>query len=262
MATIREARSAETVSYVRESLEAAIQRSNGLARVMSREPVVVEPSVSEEARRRIRTQAIEWVTGFVLHEIASLTGLIARAASKEIPDYKSSRTKGHLQTLQQMFPAFEQLKGATSVPKLEEVDLAEVLNETCAEETGDHRINISMHGSKPLLLRTDPALLRLAVRNGLRNAIEAVTDVPQSEAHPVVLTWGETDRDYWIVIIDRGVGFVGPSEPVFELGKSRKLGHIGFGLSIARQAMETLGGSVTLEPAEGGGTRYELRWGR
>jgi len=261
LSALREARGIETVSYVRDSLDLAISRSVGLLPV----PVSAdldEPEVPDEARKRIRSQAIEWITGFVLHEVASLTGLIARAASKEIPQYEDSMTARHLQTLQRIFPAIEQLKGATTAPRLEQFDLAELLTEIKLEEEAEKSIPISTHGQRPLLVTSDRTLLRLAVRNGLRNALEAVTEVPSSDPHPVVLTWGETNIDYWIVVIDRGPGLVGPTEPVFELGKSRKSGHIGFGLAIARQAIETLGGNVTLEPAAGGGTRYELRWDR
>jgi signal transduction histidine kinase len=257
--TLREARKVETVSYVRDSLDRALSRS------IERTPGVVpheidDLEVPEEARKRIRSKAIEWITGFVLHEVASLTGLIARAASQEIPNYDSSRTQRHVQTLQRIFPAIEQLKGATAAPRREEFDLAELLLEIQIAESAESGVVISPQGPRPLLITSDPALLRLAVRNGIRNAIEAIVASPTNDPHPVVLTWGETDTDYWVVIIDRGPGLVGPTELVFELGKSHKVGHIGFGLAIARQAIETLGGTVILEPAAGGGTRYELRW--
>jgi K+-sensing histidine kinase KdpD len=261
LSALRDARKVETVSYVQDSLDRAL--SHSIERAPSVESHEVdEPEVPEEARKRIRAQAIEWSTGFVLHEVASLTGLIARAASQEIPDFDASKTRRHIQTLQRIFPAIERLKGATIAPKLEQFDLAELLSEIQAAETTESGIAISPQGPRPLVITSDPALLRLAVQNGVRNAIEAIGEAPTDDPHPIVLTWGETDTDYWIVVIDRGLGIVGPTDSVFEIGKTRKAGHIGFGLPIARQAIETLGGSVTLEPATGGGTRYELRWDR
>jgi C4-dicarboxylate-specific signal transduction histidine kinase len=96
----------------------------------------------------------------------------------------------------------------------------------------------------------------------LRNAIEAAN---QSKAEqPVVITWGATDTDYWVTIIDDGPGIAGPPESAFEPGKSSKKGqgHIGFGLTIARQAMETLDGFVALGAGKAGGARYDLKWSR
>jgi hypothetical protein len=112
---LRDARKSETVSYVKEALDRALARSfEHPADEVA--PGVEDIAVPEEARKRIRAQAIDWITGFVLHEVASLTGLIARAASQEIRYYEASKTRQHIQTLQRIFPAIEQLKGATNAP--------------------------------------------------------------------------------------------------------------------------------------------------
>ena len=78
----------------------------------------------------------------------------------------------------------------------------------------------------------------------------------------MVITWGMTDVDYWVVILDQGPGIVGVGEGAFNIGSTTKMGHIGFGLAIGRQAMDTLEGNVTLFPAQGGGACLELRWDR
>ena len=62
------------------------------------------------------------------------------------------------------------------------------------------------------MVTSDPTLVRLAVCNGIRNAIEAVAAANLAEPHPIVITWGETDIDYWVAVLDRGVGIVGPVE--------------------------------------------------
>jgi signal transduction histidine kinase len=215
--------------------------------------------IPEEVIRKVRSGAIEWATGLLLHEVSSPVGLIASAASREVPDYEKSQTKHHIDSVQRIFDGIEQLRKATATPKPVRFDLAELIARIIAEEgiTG-----ATPYGPRPLTVVTDPNLLRFAISNGLRNAGEAIAKAAAGDPHPVVITWGETDVDYWVVIIDRGPGLVGPVEAAFRPGHSTKPGHPGFGLAIARQAMETLGGLVNLSPGNGVGARYELRWGR
>jgi len=139
-----------------------------------------------------------------------------------------------------------------------------LLEEVVSEVKGVDTVEVSLHGAKPMLMTSDRALLRLAVSNGIRNAVEAVTGNRDSdpEPHPIIITWGETDVDYWVAVLDRGSGVVGLAESAFGIGKTTKKGHSGFGLAIARQAIETLGGACTLQPAKEGGARFEIRWER
>jgi len=208
--------------------------------------------------RRVRSEAIEWATTLLLHEVASPVGLIATAASREVPNYENSQTKHHVDSVQRIFLGMEQLRKATASPRPVRFDLADLISRVIAEEGVTEA---TPYGPRPLIVVTDPNLLRFAISNGLRNAVEAVAKPVTGDAHPVVVTWGKTDVDYWVAIIDRGPGLIGPVDPAFRPGHSTKPGHPGFGLAIARQAMETLGGLVNLGPGNGVGARYELRWG-
>jgi signal transduction histidine kinase len=262
LAALRKARQTETVSYVKTSLNVGIARLSNMPGTAQTDPAG-EIEIPEEVKRQIRSQAVEWIAGLLLHEISSPIGLAKRSASREIPDYENSKTKYHLESVQRTFEAIEQLKGATTVPKPERFDLSELLSSLVSEEGGNvHEGAVSLIGPKPLMVTSDPTLVRLAVCNGIRNAIESVAAAKPAEPHPIVINWGETDVDYWVAVLDRGVGIVGPVEPAFEIGKSTKQGHSGFGLAIARQAIETLGGTVRLEPSTAGGARYEARWER
>ena len=88
-----------------------------------------EFEVAPEIKRQIYSQAVEWIAGLLLHEIASPIGLAKRSASAEIPDYEHSKTKHYLESVQRIFEAIEQLKGAAAVPKPELFDLAELLEQ-------------------------------------------------------------------------------------------------------------------------------------
>jgi signal transduction histidine kinase len=263
LAAIRQARADETDAYVRTTLDMAISR------LLSRDDndkSLSEPAsdleIPENILRTIRSQAVEEVTALLLHEVASKVGLVANSASTEIPDYPSSRTKRYIENLQRIFEGIQQLKIATATAKPQQIDLAELIDRIIAEDLGDVKCTVSTLGIRPMIVTADPTLLRFAISNGLLNAVEASTARKAEKLDPVVITWGKTDVDYWVAIIDQGAGLPAAVESAFEPGKSNKTGHIGYGLAIAKQSMETLDGSVTLSPGTSGGARYELRWGK
>jgi C4-dicarboxylate-specific signal transduction histidine kinase len=257
--TLKRARQFETVAHVRASLDRALDRL-AITSVHPENEASAEFDVPDEVRRQIETKAIEWVAGLILHEIASPIGLVRKTAAREITDYENSKPKRHLDMLQRIFEAVDHLKTATVVPRPSEFDLAKMISDVISAEADGSKSSPTLLGPKPLLVRSDPALLRLALCNGVRNAIEAVADVGSNEAHPIVITWGVTDVDYWISVLDKGQGLAGSSQSAFEVGTTTKPAHTGFGLAIARQAMKTLAGDVSLQPSTTGGARYEMRW--
>lgn len=256
---LREALQSESVSYVRTSLNLAIKRVETSASRTEAVPAE-ELEIPDDLRAQIKNEITEELTGQILHEIASPVGLLATSAAREIPDFESSKIKVYLENLQRVFEAIEQLKGAAAVPKPQEFDLASLIAEIAEHTVGDRPVDISLHGTKPFIITSDQALLSFALSNGIRNAVEAVAALDSGEPYPIIINWGETDIDHWVAVIDRGVGIVGPVESAFGVGKTTKKGHSGFGLAIARQAIETLGGSCTLQPVAEGGTHFEIRW--
>lgn len=257
---LKHALQSETVSYVKTSLNIGIARLTNIPR-----PVKIvlsdEEAGSAELRHQIKNQAIDWIAGLLLHEIASPIGLVKRTASREIPDFENSKTRRHLDNLQRIFEAIEQLKNAAAIPRPEDFDLAELVSETVnAEIEAGQMAEVSLHGQRPFVISSDPALVRFAISNGIRNAFEAIGSIGTEETHAIVISWGETDVDFWVAVLDKGPGITGPIESAFEIGKTTKQGHSGFGLAIARQAIQTLGGTISLRPSAQGGARYEARW--
>lgn len=260
---IRLAYQRETVAYVRTALQDVLEKLTHVDFAQA-EPAADDADVSKEARQQIYSEAVAWVTGFLLHEISTPIGLATLAASREIGEaWEGSRTQRHLDNVKRIFGAIELLKDAAGVPHPQEFDLAALLADFVSTELPDAEGLISLIGPKPFLMKSDPALVRLAVANGIRNAVEAVAQIAEPPPqHPIVINWEGTDRDYWVSVLDKGIGIIGPVEAAFEAGKSTKMDHSGFGLAIARQAVETLGGTVSLQVASGGGALYEVRWKR
>ena len=256
---LRKALQGETVSYVRTSLNLAIKRIE-TSTSRTRVAIAEELEIPHELRAQIENEITEEITGQILHEIASPVGLLATSAAREIPDFDASKTKVYIENLQRVFEAIEQLKGASSVPKPQEFDLAAAISDIVETVVGDQPIDVSLHGVKPFIINSDQALLSFALTNGIRNATESIAALEVDEPHSIIISWGETDIDFWVAVIDRGEGIVGPVESAFGIGRTTKRGHSGFGLAIARQAIETLGGSCTLHSAAEGGAHFEVRW--
>lgn len=260
--TLLKARHAERDSYVLRQIEAAIDSCSKRMTALEREDT---DQYKEESKSRAKASAIEWISGILLHEIGSKLGLIALSASREVPNFNVSKTGRYVKNLQSIFDAIEQLRSASIKPSIEQFDLAELIDDVAFVENEGHAADISYVGMRPFLVTGSKQLLRLALCNGIRNGIEAAAAIKreasvESIAH-LVITWGKTDREFWISVVDDGPGLAGSAATSFGIGKSTKPNHAGFGLAIASQALETLGGLINLSASPGGGAKYEIRWG-
>lgn len=262
-AALRNARVGEADVYVKAALDRAIAvAEQRMPAWLPSEPSDVD-EISDETRREVYAQAVRWIAGTLLHEIAAPIGLIELAAVRDIgKQYEGSATQRRIRSVQQTFAAIEALQTAATPAKPQQFDLAEFVKEIIYEVVNGSGRDVSRHGPSPLMIHADPRLLRLAFINGLKNALEAVQQIELPDAEsPVVVSWGSDDTDVWIAVVDSGPGLSGPIEKAFEIGQTtKKDSHRGFGLAIARQAMESLGGAVRLTGAAAGGVSYEIRW--
>lgn len=107
----------------------------------------------------------------------------------------------------------------------------------------------------PISLHGDAFILRAAVTNLLENAIDF-----SPSGHAVELHLAATQRHASLSIRDHGPGIPDYArEKIFERffslrHHSSKRKGTGLGLTLVREAAELHGGSITLEPADGGGT--------
>lgn len=248
----------ETDLYVRKRIERIIL-------ALQRAPLVLQPvdddPIPNEVRAQIRAEAVEWVAGLLLHEIGPQIGLLASIVSQEVPNYGSSISKLRVEKLQDIFDGIESLKKATSTPQPVEMDLASFIRDLVELEREECNFEASFVGAQPMVIVCDRGLLALALCNGIKNAIEAAVSVSSNSRRPmIIVSWGQTDIDYWITVIDNGPGAPHNSTRSFSLGETTKSGHLGFGLGIARQAIETLHGTIELRNSGADGAVYELRW--
>ena len=92
--------------------------------------------------------------------------------------------------------------------------------------------------------------------------MEAVEATGENE-RSIVVNWGDTDRDYWLAVLDEGIGLPESADKILTPGVSTKDGegtHFGIGLTIVQRAMHTLNGTVDPRRRDPRGSVVELRW--
>lgn len=252
-------RAREEDAYVRTRLLAAIEACSN---IRNSDAALVDPNISDS--QHMQRQAIEEVSGTLLHEIGSKLGLVALCCSQEIKDYRNSKTAKHVKNLQSIFDAIGTLRSAANLSGYESFDLAALIQEIVGIEADGKAGDVSLHGTRPFIIHSSSHLVRLAFSNGIRNALEASISIAADSADfPIVVNWGCSDLEYWISVIDNGPGVASVSQSLmFSMGGTTKKQHLGFGLAIAKQAVGTLGGSVILENSPRGGARFEMRWSK
>lgn len=258
---LNRAREREPDAYVTVALDDAIRHA--AERENESASTAFEPAIDErQAEADVYAEAVEDTSQMIVHELRRFVGLTRVAARSEIDDFDASETKARFDRLGSLMEAVERLGSAAATPSFEEFDLAGLVLDVRSTEAERFGLRVDHTGTSPLIVVGDPGLVELAVRNGLVNACESVSAGPPEEQRPIVLTWGSTERDTWVAVLDRGDGL--PEELVdpFAFAQSGKPEHLGVGLALAERAVATLNGVIDLTPRDGGGVSYLLRWPR
>jgi len=254
----------ERIPWIRSALEDAIARIELTPRGSSTSREVEEPSDEDSILAEVYARATRNLTDKLVHELRPLIGLARVEAEREIADYDESKTRKILSRMQSSVRAIEALGMAAATPKLSEFELSlfieNVVNECDSEFLLEHPEQPPTQIEDPgtFLVRSDEGLLELALRNGLKNALEASYE----RRSPVVVSWGHSNSDYWISVLDRGEGLKIEVSKAIALGVTTKSAHTGMGLAIAAQAMLSLGGRIDIESREDGVTYFEISCSR
>ena len=145
-------------------------------------------------------------------------------------------------------------------PALAEQDLNELVAAVLElAEPGAREAGVSFEralSETPPLVRADRLLLEQAALNLVRNAVEAVQDLPPERRRVTVATSVEADGSGTLAVSDLGDGV--PSDVrdrLFELFITTKRGGLGLGLSICRSVVEAHGGTIRHRDK----SRFEIR---
>jgi len=258
---LREALARENVHWIRTALKRALARmspddeSDGAAK-----SVDVDDNPARFAEQ-VYADALEEAASQLIHEVEPLLGALRLASEREVADFEESRTRQHLDRLDQLLDSFSRLRRAAGAPRIEQFSLDEVVQRCIQEVIVPEGVLIQKAGVQPCVVDGDTTLISLCISNGLRNAIEATSAVAAGNLSslPIIVAWGHTDVDCWVSIVDVGIGFKGNLERAFAMGTTTKTGHLGMGLTIAKQALSSMSGQLLLVPNPRG-VRFEMRW--
>ncbi len=252
--TILSALNHESNRWVKSALRAALLYLEG-----GHSPNPTEVWAESEDDRlveEIRSEAVQETTKQLIHEIRPILGRLRLHLTSEIPNHLGSQAWRECEALSGLLKAMDQLAVAAASPIYAEFDLAEVIEEIAATEAFNQNIKIELAGPRPLVVQSCEGLVRIVLSNGLRNAIESSEAV--NSVSPVIISWGLTDRDFWISVLDAGRGIPANLATAFEIGTTTKKGHFGMGLALARQAVQSLNGKISLIPRKEGGAQFEV----
>ena len=257
---LREAVASERVLWIKRALRRALARISPSPESDSTSGFLDRDDLPEGFAAQVYAEAVETTASQLIHEIEPLLGSLRLAAESEVANFDASATCRSLDRLNEFLAALSRLRKAASAPKIEEFSLDEIVHRCIQETHVPDGIKVLKAGPQPCIVEGDSSLISLSLANGLRNSIEATVAVGGDNAWlPIAVAWGTTDIDYWISIVDAGIGFKGNIQRAFDFGTTTKSGHLGMGLAIASQAMASMAGRVMLVPNERG-VRFEMRW--
>jgi signal transduction histidine kinase len=111
-------------------------------------------------------------------------------------------------------------------------------------------------GADDLRVRMDPARLKRAILNIIKNAREAMSNGGQL----TLVSRRSSRRELQIDIRDTGHGIPNDELPgIFDIQYSKKTEGSGLGLAIVRQIIEEAGGSIRVRSEQGKGTTFAIR---
>ena len=257
LGTVKRFRLLERDSWVMAALDRVIQQweQAGSVQLAGDGWISVTDGVEIE---EVQAEAIQSVTQTILHEARPLVTDIEDAVMAAIPDaYSDSTSAQAIDRLRSFLDTVNRLYEAAAPPRYVEFDLAQLVSAEI--QAGGFTIDqVVPARTDSVLGNGDPELLRLALRNALKNAVEA----SEATGKAVLVACGVNETEGWISVLDEGVGLPEASERIWEPGISKKSKdkHFGWGLPIASRAIHSLGGSIRLTPREHGGTACQIQW--
>jgi signal transduction histidine kinase len=252
---LERARARELDHYVSQAIGAAIARAKLRPRrqpeLATESDYTLEEQLWDDA---LQARALRATTTSLVHELRRPLGLAILAASHR--DLEG--VNNYLKRMDLLLDAMERMVQVASGGTSTEFDLAALAQEIAQEHSVRLQFPVQVSLTGDMVVTGDREAVALIIRNGIANACESALKA-EDGTPPVVVDLGRTDRDAWIAILDRGDG-IAPGLDPFAFAATRKEGHLGVGLTLARQAARSIGGELSLTGRRDGGAILRLAW--
>ena len=148
-------------------------------------------------------------------------------------------------------------------PVREVVDLNVLARETCSmisHELSRHELAIERRlANRELWVRVDSVQIEQVLINLLRNALDALVDVPAAERRLVIESGSQSDGTVYLSVQDNGSGISDKSmEHLFDPFFSTKESGMGMGLAISQTIISNHHGKIRADSRPGKGTTFTI----
>jgi two-component system sensor kinase FixL len=148
-------------------------------------------------------------------------------------------------------------------PAREIVDLNQLAGEACSlisQELMRHQTQIERRlAPRELWVRVDPVQIEQVLINLLRNALDALQDVPAAQRRLVIESGMQTDGTAYLSVRDNGTGIAGDDiEHLFDPFFSTKESGMGMGLAISQTIMSNHNGKIRADSWPGKGSNFTI----
>jgi PAS domain S-box-containing protein len=152
-------------------------------------------------------------------------------------------------------------KGAAIRGRINLNDLVQAITHMVQPDAAAHLCKIKTSLTEDLPpFEGDPIQIQQAVINLVRNAFDAMRDVPPGHRTVEIATYYNGDGAIGVAVRDYGSGISEATrERLFEQFFTTKDEGLGMGLAIVRSIVEAHRGTITAENADGGGARFYFR---
>jgi signal transduction histidine kinase len=257
VASLQRIRQREMDHYVQRAIDDAISeaRTRPSASTMQDDYSIVETVAQADWDEEAYGQALRATTASLVHELRGPLGLANLSADRG----DTTQTKAYLARMDRLLDAMELLAEVASGGAATHFDLGDLVRDIASDHRERFGVEVDVVDASSAFVTTNRGALELIVRNALTNACESSLDSSASHPPAIVVSYGRTDRDGWVSALDRGVGLPA-GVYVFAFATSRKDGHDGVGLALARQAAISIKGELTLVNRDGGGAAMQFTW--
>ncbi len=231
-------------------------------------------ALGEREKRLVQMERLATVgrmSAQVAHEIRNplnALSLNAEMLEDEVAELPDGSREEAMELLGQLRAEIERLGQVTETylslarmprPELDDRDLGALLRRVLdfvTDELAQARITATLEIEHDLpLVPMDEGQIRQALLNLLRNGVEA-----QPEGGTIRVDAATVDGGVEFTVEDRGEGVPADQrEAIFDPFVTTRERGTGLGLAITRQIVEAHAGTITCEPADGGGALFRIR---